>query len=256
MTEVRPIHASEAETFLTLLCKVFELDIERARSIFYNEPFYDLKRKWALFEAGSMVSILTTVPLEFGWGRAIGIAGVATEPDHRRQGHGLKLLREVLQQSDANGEGTAFLFAKDARVYENAGFEVLDAVIEAPILHVPETSPAPLLSTDEVRMAYDAWSLERDNRLRRDARRWKFWSWNLRMCTASGSGYVCLEGDTVREAVHASNEPWPLRHPAKWLGLGSLAEGFGVPIGPTKELMHFMGFGARQSPEMFLTDQF
>lgn len=256
MTEVRPIHASEAETFLALLCKVFELDIERARSIFYNEPFYDLKRKWALFESGAMVSILTTVPLEFGWGRAIGIAGVATEPAHRRQGHGLNLVRSVLQQSEKACEGTAFLFAKDARVYEHAGFEVLDAVIEAPILHVPESSPAPLLSTDEVRMAYDAWSLERENRLRRDAQRWKFWSWNLRMCTASGSGYVCLEGDTVREAVHPTASPWALRNPAKWFGLGSLVEGFGIPIGERREIMHFMGFGTHRTPEMFLTDQF
>ena len=70
MTEIRPVRPDEAEAFLELLCDVFSLDLNRAYDVFFSEPLFDLDRKWALFEGREMVSILTTTPLIFGWGRA------------------------------------------------------------------------------------------------------------------------------------------------------------------------------------------
>ena len=76
MTEIRPIRLDETDTFLQILCDVFGLDFFRAQGLFKEEPLFDLSRKWALFEGDEMVSILTTTPLIFGWGREIGRAHV------------------------------------------------------------------------------------------------------------------------------------------------------------------------------------
>ena len=65
MTEVRPIRTEEAECFLELLCSVFELDVARARSVFYSEPYVDLGRKWALFVDDAMVLRLGNPALFF-----------------------------------------------------------------------------------------------------------------------------------------------------------------------------------------------
>ena len=82
MTEIRPIRLDETDAFLRILCTVFELDFFRAQGLFREEPLFDIDRKWALFERGEMVSILTTTPLIFGWGKANGIAGVAALITH------------------------------------------------------------------------------------------------------------------------------------------------------------------------------
>ncbi|MFQ3677072.1 MAG: GNAT family N-acetyltransferase, partial [Fimbriimonadaceae bacterium] len=134
MTEIRPIRGDEAETFLRLLCDVFELDFNRAHGVFFNEPMFDLQSKWALFDRGRMVSILTTVPLSFGWGDAIGIAGVATAPPERGKGRAGALVRFVVQNAFDLGCRSAYLFARQTAVYERVGFEVIDRVVRAPLI--------------------------------------------------------------------------------------------------------------------------
>ncbi|MER3466893.1 MAG: hypothetical protein C4340_07395, partial [Armatimonadota bacterium] len=62
---VRTIREHETPAFLALLCDVFDLNPARAENVFRSEPFFDLDRKWALFEGERMVSCLTTVPLLF-----------------------------------------------------------------------------------------------------------------------------------------------------------------------------------------------
>jgi len=257
MTEIRPIRPAESDDFLRLLCRVFELDFERAKSVFYHEPLFELDRKWALIQDGEIRSILTSVPLEFGWGRAFGVAGVATAPEHRRKGLAADLLTEVVAMSKDAGESACYLFARDPRVYERIGFSILDDVITAPIATAETQDVLELLSTDEVRAQYDAWAKLAPNRLRRDERRWTYWGWNLRMCTRMGSGYVCVEGDTVREVVGAPLCPtWPMTGDATWSGLRSVASSANVPIGEATHVMNFMGIGGEGVPEMFLTDQF
>ena len=204
-----------------------------------------------------MLSIMTTVPLIFGWGNAIGIAGVATRPDCRGRGLAGRLIEHVLERSRAKGETAAFLLAKDARLYERIGFTVLDEVVRGAIREpVCDFKPA-VLSLDEVQTAYNDWSQRDPGRLRRDDRRWRYWKWNLRVCTAVDGGYACLEGDKVRELV-ADRAPasWHLGPGIKWLGLRTMAAQAGLDlIDPQFEHL-LMGHSAPDVPQIFLTDQF
>jgi GNAT superfamily N-acetyltransferase len=256
MTELRPIRGVEADEFLELLCHVFELQIDRARGIFFNEPLFELNRKWGYWEEGRLVSILTTVPLEFGWGRAIGIAGVATHPDFRRRGIAEELVTRALQASAEVGESSAFLFAQDPRMYQRAGFSILDEVVS---IDLPTSAPQDdslLLSMDEVRLIYDRWSAAGQNRLRRDERRWRYWTWNLRLCSALGDGYVCFEGATIREAITFGLPIPGSPEPSQFVGLRSMAAHLGINTSSASPIMFLMGKGASEPPEMFLTDQF
>lgn len=255
MTEIRSIRRDEAREFLRLLCEVFELDIGRAENIFFNEPMFDLNRKWALFEDGKMLSILTTVPLEFGWGRAYGIAGVATAIPHRGRGLAATLLNHVFDASCAAGEGASMLFAKERVLYERCGYEVLDEVVRTPIPLGGSTHRPPVLTFADVAERYSLWAAADPGRLRRDERRWQYWRWTLRMCTEWGDGYLCLEGNTLREAVVA-NPPtgWSFDAQMEWVGLREMGRTLGLDGG--KHELYLMGKAMPQPPQMFLTDQF
>jgi GNAT superfamily N-acetyltransferase len=255
--EIRPIRAGEAETFLRLLCSVFELDYARAHRIFFIEPLFDLNRKWALFEDGEMRSILTTVMLEFGWGRAIGIAGVATMVEHQGKKLASHLLEEVIKTAAAGGEKGALLFARNPTLYERQGFAVLDQVVRGPIEATKEREPFGLLDFQEIQDRYNLWALQDPNRLRRDDKRWGYWRWNLRVCTAFEDGYLCTDGGVVRECVlDQSAKEWPLAQGTEWLGLASMAKHLGVPLQNTNQELHLMGRNIPALPQMFMTDQF
>lgn len=257
MIEIRTIERAEAPPFLRLLCEVFELDYDRAEGIFFNEPMFDLRRKWALFEDGSMSSILTTVPLEFGWGKAIGIAGVATRRSRQRQGLAEKLLNTALAEAERQGESSAWLFAKELGLYSRCGFEVIDEVVAGSLEGESDDSLRDMWSFDEIRNAYDNWALRDPARLRRTDQRWKYWKWNLRVCTPFEDGYICHEGKQIRECVVENrNKPWKFSSDSEWVGLRSMGDRLNLPIKePTSEL-YLMGRKAPGIPQMFMTDQF
>jgi predicted N-acetyltransferase YhbS len=257
MIEIRTIREQEADSFLQLLCCVFDLDYPRAHSIFFTEPLFDLSRKWALFDCGRIVSILTTVPLEFGWGRAVGIAGVATALE--RQGEGLagSLLSQVVAASAGAGEAAVMLFAKDTRLYERAGFQLIDQVLRGPIVAETEREVPMAIEFDQVRTLYDQWSRADDNRLRRGDLRWKYWKWNLRVCTPVNDGYLCFEGGVIREVVMSGPlTHWELPLNSEWLGLGSMADRLGLRVLSPATDLHLMGLNVPSQPQFFMTDQF
>lgn len=257
MREIRPIVEEEAHPFLRLLCDVFGLDYARASSVFFSEPLYDLRRKWALFEQGTMASILTTTPLTFGWGRAIGIAGVGTRKGYERQGLGQALVEAVLDQAQRDGEGPAILFAHDVRLYERCGFRLIDRVIRGQLVVDASVDHPDELPCEEVRPIYDAWSEQHPSRLRRDESRWRFWNWGLRCCEPVRGGYLCVEPSLVREAVIEPGLPaWPVVPGTEWVGLQSLATDLGVPLASSTEHLLLMGRGFPEPPLMFMTDQF
>jgi len=257
MIDIRPARDAETESFLSLLCEVFDLDFARAQGIFFNEPLYDPERKWALFENGQMVSILTTVPLSFGWGNAIGIAGVATKADRRNHGLAAKLLTHVLEESERRGESAAFLFAKETTVYERVGFKVIDEVVKAPIVTANRPYSDDTLDPERVHYLYDRWAEGHPDRLRRDERRWDYWKWNYKVCTPFLGGYMCQEGTTIRECLtNELQDAWPLPHGANWLGLSTMARHMGVPITNPKVDLLLMARNAPGVPLMFMTDQF
>jgi predicted N-acetyltransferase YhbS len=257
LIEIRPIRTHEAERFLALLCQVFDLDIARARHVFFKEPLFDLDRKWALFEDGDLRTILTTTPLIFGFGRAFGVAGVATHPLHRGRGLAQRLIEHVLEQSAEAGERACLLFAHEDEVYRRAGFETVDAVVRGAIKVDPFEAIPDTLPFAKVRQQYDAWSSADEGRLRRDERRWKYWRWIPRTCEVATGGYVCVEPHLCREAVVSPGlETWSVMPGTNWLGLETMTGALGVPMtGMTRELL-VMAVGLPMPVQMFMTDQF
>ena len=257
MREIRPIREQEADAFLGLLCSVFGLDFNRASHVFFHEPYFDLGRKWGLFEGRELLSILTTTPMTFGWGNAIGIAGVATRADARREGLASLLLERVLREAERNRENAAFLFANHPDVYEKAGFSVVDHVVRAPILAAAGYHEDPYLPEDDIRRIYETWSNAHPNRLRRDSRRWKLWQFNMRRGVPLLGGYAVAEGGMMRECVVRDlASPWPVERGAEWFGLATMASTMGVPLGPAKQELLVMARTVPQAPQMFMTDQF
>jgi predicted acetyltransferase len=257
LTEIRPIKRGEAQDFLRLLCEAFDLDFERAKGVFFNEPMFDVNRKWALFLDGQIESILTTVPLAFGFGNAIGIAGVATRLSSRGRGLGGELLQEVLRSSQESGEGPALLFARETALYERVGFRLLDQVIRAPIQAGSNAPLEGVMPQHEVVNIYNDWAASRPNRLRRDDRRWTYWKWNMRFCCPFANGYICLEGATVRECiVDGPVDIWPIHAGTEWIGLRTMAGECHVPLGDEHFELHLMGRGFDEIPQLFMTDQF
>jgi len=257
VTEIRPIQEREGETFLRLMCEAFGLDFNRAYDVFFTEPMFDLERKWALFEGNEMVSILTTSPLEFGWGRAFGIAGVATSVERQGEGHASKLLQKVIKESERRGEGGALLFARDLRFYEKNGFEALDRVIRAPVKTEMEDELPDCYEFDVVQAKYDAWSQAHPDRLRRDERRWNYWKWHYRICTPFQSGYLCFEPNLLREHLfEAPVDSLPLPPGTDWFGTTFMADQFEIPLENPEVDLYLMGQNIPGIPQMFMTDQF
>ena len=255
--EIRPVTEGEAGTFLRLLCNVFELDFERATSVFFTEPLFDLSHKWALFENGIIRSVLTTTPIPFGWGETVGIAGVATDPAHRSRGLARQLIEHTLAESKKRGYVGAMLFATSESVYASVGFETTDTVIEAPVLLSEEIQDPIAMPRDEVRRLYSEWAALDPARVQRTDQRWAYWSWRQAVIEQLNEGYICLEGSTIREALLQPAPPsLPIGVKCNWVGLKSLTESMQIPVGPGRETLKFMTIGLPTQPQMFMTDQF
>lgn len=258
MITCRPILGTEAEAYLKLLCRVFELDFDRAQGVFFSEPLFEIERKWALFEDDVIKCVLSTVPLEFGWGRAYGVAGVATEVTEQGRGLASTLLKAVHASARQRGEGVGMLFAQKPTVYERVGYRTVDHVIEGELnVAIDPKVGDELVPTTDVRAIYHAWSHAEPHRLRRDAKRWSYWQWYLRMCVAWQGGYVCMEGNMVREWLGQEGAfPQALIQPAKFVGLESMAQRYGVPVANPKRTMELMAWDLEHPVEFFMTDQF
>lgn len=252
--EIRPIVESEAVTFLQIVCDVFDLDFARARTVFFNEPYFDLNRKWALFDEGQMASVLTNVPLLFGWGRAVGVASVATKPTLRGRGYATELLRVALDACRAHGEEAAYLFAQDPAMYVRMGFEPVDDMVRVPLPPQEKGSETPTISFEETQAIYGAWAAAHPDRLVRDETRWRAWRWGMRACLPAPGGYVCVEGSVIREAIATPDLEWPVGQMTDWVGLRSMCAPLGLK--PMLSTAKLLAYGTDRRPQMFLTDQF
>ncbi len=257
MIDIRPIHRRESEPFLRLMCDVFGLDFNRAYDVFFTEPLFDLNRKWALFDGPEMLSILTTSPLIFGWGKAIGIAGVATRKERQGEGLASLLIQKVLKESARNGETGALLFARELSLYERNGFEALDRVIRAPIQTEMEEGFPDSFEFETVENIYNIWSEGHPDRLRRDALRWDYWKWHYRICTPFQDGYLSIEPGVLREPIFSQPvRSLPLPPGTEWFGTTFMADQLEIPLtDPTVEL-YLMGHNIPGIPQLFMTDQF
>jgi GNAT superfamily N-acetyltransferase len=257
MREKRPIRQEEAEEFLRLMCDVFGLDLARARTVFFGEPMFDLDRKWALFEHGRMLSVLTTTPLSFGWGRAHGIAGVATLPEYQGQGLATELLQAVQQASEQLDETPSVLFAREPSLYEKNGYEIVDEVIRSPLSLDEGWEAQEPLPFERVRHRYDQWAFASMARLRRGERRWRYWNWHYRVCMDLGEGYIASEPDVLREAIlPRPMGAIPAPPGTEWYGQRLLADDLALPLLAPRQEMFMMTRACPSTPRMFMTDQF
>ncbi len=264
MIEIRPLRPGsderaerERDDFLRVLCGAFDLDFDLAKPLFTADPMYDDGRNWALFEAGRVVSCLTARPLEFGWGRAIGIAGVATRSEARGEGFARRLIERVLREAERAGEGPALLFAQDTRLYDALGFEPLDRVARFSIRPSGAMPPLEEPAHEAVRTRYDAWASRSPERLRRDERRWSYWRWKYRQLYAAGEGYYCIENEHLREVLAPDPERGlPVRPGTEALFLTYVVDKLDLPFEPLAVELYLMGRGVPGLVQMFLTDQF
>ena len=257
MIEIRRIVVTEAEQFLDLLCSVFHLDISRARPVFYDNVLFELNRKWALFDNGAMTSILTTTGLTFGWGRCIGIAGVATSPEFQGCGHAQRLLEFVLNQAKDEGEAPAMLFAHQQTLYRRVGFELKDEVVRGSIQTSKSPESVDSLSNSVVQNLYGEWSNASPDRFVRTSDRWRYWGLACRICEPFLGGYACIEPSLVREAVAVGQaDKWPVPPGSEWYGLRTMTQACKVPVKKTRVELLLMTRGVPGQPQMFMTDQF
>lgn len=262
MTDIRNIRESESEKFLQLLCDVFKLDFNRAYDVFYQEPLFDLSRKWALLEGNEIVAVLTTTPLEFGWGKAVGIAGVATHPDRQNEGFATRLIQKVLRESEKRGEGAALLFAQKFELYERCGFEPIDRVVRCSVTTAetdpPAESPSVQISMPHARALYGAWAAAHPDRLRRDLQRWRYWDWHNRFVTEFEDGYLCQEAGYLREGIFSTKPAaLPVLGGTEWLGTALMTDELEIPFAGTLSVeMLLMGYKVPGIPQLFMTDQF
>lgn len=254
MREIRPIIEAESEDYLSLLCSAFDLDPVRARTAFFSEPYYDLSRKWAMVSDHRIVSILTVVPVEFGDGKGIGIAGVATAHSDQHSGHATELLNQVIDHYAQEGAGRALLFARAETLYLKTGFRQLDRVYQQPLAPGRPSKPKSL-EQSEVQQKYAEWAKQDHRRLRRDAARWRYWAWTFKTPLALDDGYFCYESTRIRELLPTYSS-LPLSEHMDFYGTGELMRDLGVPLAnPSSDLL-LMGKGFDYVPRMFMTDQF
>jgi len=204
-----------------------------------------------------MISILTTSPLRFGWGKAAGIAGVATLPEARGKGLAAKLMEAAMAACRQQGESAFILFAADARLYERLGFRVVDDVIRGEVSASAPGDDPRILDQGEVRTIYTKWSSASPDRLVRTSQKWEAWTWTLKHCEDRGSGYVCIEPVLLREAIlPAVKGAWPVPQGTIFYGMTRTAEAIGVPLISSRKEMMVMTHGFPEPPVMFMTDQF
>jgi len=249
----------EADRFLEILCEVFELSVTRAAPVFFNEPSFDLSRKWVGFKDGEMVTILTSTPLVFDYQaqkRAMGIAGVATLVQHQGKGYASELMNCILEFGRNNGEPRALLFAKNPALYQSLGFKIIDEIVEGPIENQGEDELHDDMEIHDIEKCYEEFSSGKENWLVRDELRWNVWKWSVRCCQPAPGGYLCHEGMTIREAITSLSTPWPIGKGMNWIGLKSVTESLIIPTTPAPQGSYLMGIGLDFTPQMFLTDQF
>lgn len=93
-----------------------------------NQKHFKPERFWGIFDGEELQAKLTIIPLQvylqgniFAMG---GIAGVATWPENRRQGHVSTLLKHALQEMKGKGQTLSFLHPFSIPFYRKFGWEL------------------------------------------------------------------------------------------------------------------------------------
>jgi predicted acetyltransferase len=190
--DIRPARNEELEELLVVLCASFNLNLDAARALFYEDPLFQLDHKWIASDGKRIVSTLTLIPVPMRVGNAIvssaGIAGVATHPDFRSMGYASALLEECLRQLPKMGYVAAGLIPVQYGFYRRFGFEM--AATTTSLRLSPASLPRYIEGTDcrrmnvedeeDVKIIHEASTKGRTGIIERDETRWRFLFWNNR----------------------------------------------------------------------------
>lgn len=125
--ELRQLRSDEFEisTKLSEYAFQYTLTPEQRES---NQKHFKPERFWGIFDGEELQAKLTIIPLQvyvhgnkFEMG---GIAGVATWPENRRQGHVSTLLKHALQEMKSKGQTLSFLHPFSIPFYRKFGWEL------------------------------------------------------------------------------------------------------------------------------------
>lgn len=125
--EIRQLMPEEFESALRLSEYAFQFRLEGDDRVRAREDFKP-EQIWGIFEEGELSAKLSLLPLQvYVQGKTIsmgGIAGVATWPESRRQGHVSRLLAHTLRTMNESGQILSFLHPFLIPFYRNFGWEV------------------------------------------------------------------------------------------------------------------------------------
>ncbi|SEM02750.1 Predicted acetyltransferase [Paenibacillus sp. cl141a] len=125
--ELRQLRTDEFEisTKLSEYAFQYTLTTEQRES---NQKHFKPENFWGIFDGEELQAKLTIIPLQvylhgnqFDMG---GIAGVATWPENRRQGHVSTLLKHALQEMKSKGQTLSFLHPFSIPFYRKFGWEL------------------------------------------------------------------------------------------------------------------------------------
>lgn len=112
--EIRQLHPEEFDDSMNLSEYAFQYKLPSGKRAEAKERFKP-ERVWGAFEEGNLEAKLTLLPLQvYIQGRVVpmgGIAGVATWPENRRQGHVAKLLTHTLETMNKAGQTITYIIS-------------------------------------------------------------------------------------------------------------------------------------------------
>lgn len=181
---IRPLRWDEFEASLTLSEYAFQYKVAGEDRV-QSEKKFKPERVWGLFEEEVLQAKLTLLPLEaYIQGKAVpmgGIAGVATWPEHRRQGNVAKLLTNTLKVMYEQGQELSFLHPFLIPFYRKFGWEVyceykkytLPTAKFPPKTDMTGTVRRDAAPLETLQDLYDAYAVQYNGTLKRDEEWWK-----------------------------------------------------------------------------------
>ena len=126
MQELRPVNSEEFESWLRAESRAHSNRLD-------NEPeelrrHFDLERSLGVFEGSNIIGGCQAHRLEMsipgGMSAVAGVANVAVQPTHTRQGVMTRMMRRQLNDIHEWGEPLAALFASESSIYGRFGYGV------------------------------------------------------------------------------------------------------------------------------------
>ena len=126
MQELRPVTHEEFESWLRAESRAHSNRLDNEPDVL--RPHFDLGRSLAVFEGSNIVGGCQAHRLEMtipgGTSAVAGVANVAVQPTHTRQGVMTRMMRRQISDIHEWGEPLAALFASESSIYGRFGYGV------------------------------------------------------------------------------------------------------------------------------------